>query len=252
MKIDSHKFAPAPRPAERSQPAPAAAPKNSGIVPTTKRPPSDSFVSGSSRPATATTGNTGVTGAVAGKTKLNMDFDLAPSLEPHRELFAKVGARIAKLPTEELRTKAIDRSTTQLAKFLKQPADQINAGLKSAVAAQLRVGPTATNDPQECAYRVDRLLNYSPNLLSLQSKLKSIGQSLSKDTSLKNSGQVLKAAQSQIDQLGLQGREKKIAQRYLLGLVKEDRTRTGGFSHGGVQLPQVNSGTFHILPYGER
>jgi hypothetical protein len=252
MKIDSHKFKSAPRLAELSQPAPAAA-RNTGIVPSAKRPPSDGFESATTRTPRATTGNTGVTGgAVAGKTKLNMDFKLDPSLEPHRELFAKVGARIAKLPTAELRAKAIDSNSSRLAKLLKQPLDIVKGGVTNATMAALK-GPTTLNDPQEClSYRADRWLNHSPTIKSMEGRLKDIGLSLSKDTSLKGKSAILDAARPQLDQLGLKGRELKIAERYILGLVREDRALTGANSQGGARLPRINSGTFHILPYGER
>jgi hypothetical protein len=250
MKIDSRKFSSPPRLAERSQPAPAAA-RNTGSVPSAKRPPSDGFESATTRTARATAGNTRVTGPAAGRTKVNMDFQLDPSLEPHRDVFAKVGARIAKLPTEELRAKAIDRSSDRLAKVLNKPLDLVKEGLNNSVLAQLRAGPTTTNDPQECfAYRSDRILNHTPALKPLESQLKGIGLPISKDTSLRSKNDILQAAKPQLDQLGLQGRDQKIAERYILGLVREDRARTGAL--GGAQLPRFNSGTMHILPYGER
>ena len=251
MKIDSRKFAPAPRLAERPQPPPAAA-SNTGMVPASKRP-SDVFQTATPRPTTAATGNTGVTGTgrPAGPSKLNLDFKLDPSLEPYRGVFAKVGSKIAKLP-EDKRAAAIDKSAFRLSKALGQPLDIVKDGVGNALQAALRAGPTTTRDPQECFYRSDRMLNFSPGIQAVSSQLKNLGLSLSKDSSLKSKGQILGAAKPQLDQLNLQGRDLKMAQRYLNSLVREDRARVSGSAFQGAQLPRVNSGTFQFLPRHER
>jgi hypothetical protein len=244
MKIDSPKFAPAPRPA----PAPAAA-SNTGIVPTAKHP-TDSFETASARPSTAATGNTGITGAgttsAAGKSSASeLDFELDPALEPNRELFAKLGSKIAQLPTEEERTKAIEKTSARLSKVLNQPLDKVTTGLGNAVRAALAHGPSTTRDPQ--CFRADRLLSHSPKLLSVADALQNIGLSLSKDSALKSKKDILEAAKPQLDPLNLKGRDLKMAQRYITSLVREDRARTAGSLHG-QPLPHFNSGTFQFLP----
>lgn len=242
MKIDSPKFVPAPRPA----PAPVAA-SNTGIVPTAKRP-GDSFETASS---SAATGNTGITGAgtataTAKPSSSQLDFELDPALEPYRDVFSKLGSKIARLPTEELRTKAITKTSERLSKALNQPLDKVTTGLNNAVQAA-RAGPSSTRDPQECFYRSDRMLRHSPQLGSVADALKNIGLNLSKDTSLRSRKDILDAAKPQLDPLNLQGRDLKLAQRYLHSLVREDRARTTGALQGRP-LPHFNSGTFQFLP----
>lgn len=244
MKIDSPKFAPVPRPA----PAPTVA-SNTGIVPTAKIP-TDSFETASTRPGTAAAGNTGITGAgtasAAGKPSASeLDFDLDPALEPNRELFAKLGLHIAQLPTEELRAKAIDKTSARLSKVLNQPLDKVTTGLGNAVKAALAYGPSTTRDPQ--CFRADRMLRNSPKLLSVADSLQNIAQSLSKDSALKSKKDILEAAKPQLDTLNLKGRDLKIAQRYITSVVREDRARTAGALHG-QPLPHFNSGTFQFLP----
>ena len=242
MKIDSHKFATAPRLAERSKPATAAA-SNTGIVPASKRP-SDGFEPVSTRPGTARTGNVGVTGKAGGKTQLNLDFKLDPRLEPHRSLFAAVGAKIANMP-EHRHESAIEKSSKRLSKLLNQPLDIVRDGVNEAYRAAAKAPPTL-NDPQECAFKSDRILDRSPALRSLESQLKGIGLPFAQDTSLKSRKQILDAVKGQLDQLGLQGRDQKLAERYLFKLVKE--ARTSPTAQAGAQLPRLNSGTLQLLP----
>jgi hypothetical protein len=247
MKIESRKFAPAPRIAERPQPAPAAA-RNTGIVPAAKRP-SDGFESASPLAQRKGPGNVGGAGAKPGKPQLNMDFELDPSLEQHRKMFAKVAARISKLPTEELQAKALERSTKRLSEKLGQPADKIGTAAKAALMAAKGPGTTSTNDPQ--CYRADAMLNYSPNLKANGDALKSIGLAISKNAALKTREQILGEAKPQIDKLSLGEREKAVAEKYILALVKEDRELNGGFFGGGARPSAPNDHRFHILPYRE-
>lgn len=243
MKIDSPKFAPVPRVAPRpaSAAAPAAA-SNTGIVPTTKRP-SDGFETASARPSTAATGNTGITGAGAASasakpSSADLDFELDPELEPYRDVFAKLGSRIAKLPTEEERTKAIDLTSLRLSESLNQSFDKVKEGLTNAVAAASR-GPSSTRDPQ-CCLRSDRLLDHSSGVKAVSDQLKDLGLKLAKDVSLRGKGQILKAAQPELDQLNLKGRDMQIAQRYLTSAVHELRARTAGSVGGEGRLPRFN------------
>ncbi|HYH97196.1 hypothetical protein [Hyalangium sp.] len=248
MKIESRKFAPAPRIAERPQPAPAAA-RNAGFVPAAKRP-ADGFESASPLAQRKGPGNVGGAGTKPGKPPLNMDFELDPSLEKHRELFAKVGARISKLPTEELQAKALERATKRLSEKLGQPAEKINTAAKASLMAAKGPGTTSTNDPQ--CYRADAMLNYSPNLKANGDALKSIGLTISQNAALKTKQQILTEARPQIDKLSLSGREKAVAERYVLALVKEDRALNGGFFGGGARPTAPHDNRFHILPHQER
>lgn len=243
MKIDSPKFAPVPRPA----PAPAVA-SNTGIVPTAKRP-TDSFETASVSTSSAATGNTGITGAgtataTAKTPSSNLDFELDPALEPYRDVFAKLGSKIAQLPTEELRSKAITKSSERLSKVLNQPLDKVFSGVTNAVKAAL-YGPSSTRDPQ--CFRSDRMLAHSTKLQPLSDALKNIGLNLSQDSSLKTRKDILEAAKPQLDTLNLKDRDLKLAQRYITSLVREDRARTAGALHG-VPMPHFNSGTFQFLP----
>ncbi|KFE63929.1 hypothetical protein [Hyalangium minutum] len=251
MKIDSPKFAPVPRVASRPASAPAsAAASNTGIVPTTKRP-SDGFETASARPSTAATGNTGITGAgtasVSAKpSSTDLDFELDPSLEPYRDVFAKLGTRISKLPTEEERTKAIDVTALRLSESLQQDYGKVKEGLTNAVAAASR-GPSSSRDPQ-CCFRMDRLLDFSSNVKQVGDKLKNLGLDLAKDVSLRSKGQILKAAQPQLDQLNLKGRDMQIAQRYVVGLVHEARARDSGSTGGEGRLPRLPNDRFQLRP----
>lgn len=149
MKIDSPKFAAAPRTAERPQlSTTTATPKsgNTGIVPTAAQPKTaDTF---EKTATSSTSSNTGIVPATPPKTQSISTYALPANLEPHRAEIDKYGERIAKMPSQ-VQGKAIEHATDSLYRDLGDIAtrDELSKAVSDSVAYFSSRG-TSSNDPQ--------------------------------------------------------------------------------------------------------
>jgi hypothetical protein len=193
MKIDSPKFAPAPRTAERPQLSTTTTKSgNTGIVPTAAQPkPADTF----ERAGTGgTSANTGIVPTNLQKTQSISTYSLPAHLEAHRATFDRYGEHIAKLPSH-VQPGAIERATDHLYRDLGDIAtrDEIGKGLSEAVAFYSR-GTTA-NDPQ--CYRVAVPLDGAPDAGSARGTARDFGTSITRAPSSRTAGNTLRSVRQQ-------------------------------------------------------
>lgn len=230
MKIDSPKTFRLP---ERKEPT-VAAPQPQGTLGTSKRLPSDGFVpprpSGNKPPVLGGPPPSGGTPPPA--QTATPHFDMPTQLEPFRGLFSRIGERIANNPRLQdpaLAQRAIERAAARIANRLPKDVgvgvDVIRDTLDRAVAAFRRGGPDIDDEQFGCRYASDAILDRSPKLQEKKPALQQIAFPIASNSAFKSVADILKESRPQVEALGLQGREKAQANRYVVSLVKELRAR---------------------------
>lgn len=231
MKIDSPKAFRAP---ERKEPTPVASqPQPTPAAP--KSLPNDGFVPslpGNKPPLLGGTPPSGGNPPQVGTATPH--FDMPSQLEQFRDVFARVGKRIASNPRYEDPKQeewAIERAASQLAHRL--PKDVVEAvgiaGLRDTVraaTAAFRRGPDPDDEQFGARFASDRIVERgSPKLQEQKTALQQIAFPIASNSASKSVADILKEARPQVESLGLEGRDKAQANRYIASLVKELRAR---------------------------